>query len=243
MMMPALRFLALAAISALQAPAEPARAVALYMVDGRISYHLIQPGGGMWTPGFVRIDGADTSRNGLQPYSLDLTMYADGNDMVAEIGVMYGGRGGTLVPVGTFTLNPGRAWNVEALTALGIQPVKIAVVDLPAVREIDGVTARTSSPDVDVRVEPLPGALPRYRVRVTNRGTKPIMTFRASIQQKGALVGQRRITSADGAPVVPPGGTHSFDLRVSIRHQEGTGPVWMLGDHVEIAEIGWFEGR
>ncbi len=90
---------------ALASRTDTSRALSITFADGRIVSSPVRRTGGMWTPEFPRIAGAETSRNGLPLTTLDVKHETDGDDVVLTVSLSYGGPGRHPITVGTVRLS------------------------------------------------------------------------------------------------------------------------------------------
>ena len=85
----------------------------------------------MWTPRFPRIAGADTSRNGLSLYALDVAHVVEGPDVVFTVSLFYGNGMQQRVRVADVRATPEQPVRVEQLRAYGVEPVTLSLMVVP----------------------------------------------------------------------------------------------------------------
>jgi hypothetical protein len=230
--------------SAQTATTETSRGIAIRYADGKISTRPLRPTGGMWTPYFPQISGADTARDGVPLKSLDVRHVVDGNDVIATVSLVYGSfAGNNRVKVATVRVSPDRPVEVNELKSFGVEPITISLVSIPATY-VFAPRGISVSAYVDIRATPVGPNASAYRVTVTNRAPFPLMWFRFEAHRsEGSPISGVKRGNRD-FPLVMPNGEYTFELPLGTMGQSaGDDPgAWHPVDRVEVTSLMWQDG-
>ena len=226
------------------ATTDTSRGISIRYADGKISTRPLRRTGGMWTPYFPRISGAETARDGVPLKSLDVRHVVEGDELVATVSLVYGSfAGNNRVTVARVRVAADRPVEVKELSSYGVEPITISLVSIPATYAFEprGVSA---SPYVDIRAVPVGPNSSAYRVTVTNRAPFPLMWFKfeAHRNQKEPISscprGQRNF------PLIMPNGEHTFEFPAGATGQSpGDDPgAWQPVERVEVSALMWQDG-
>jgi hypothetical protein len=244
-----LRWLALASgltlctsttISAQPTKTDTSRALSIEYVDGRRVNRPLRPTGGIWTPSFPRIPGAETRRSGLPLSMLDVRHVVDSADVIVTVSLSYGGPNRNLVKVKEVRVKPDSPVHVPELRAYGVEPITLSIVAIPA-REVPTPLGISVSAQLDIRVEPVGPNASAYRVTITNRSNVPLMWLRYQ-----GLAGTRTLTSRPKGQrnhsLIAANGVHTFEIAASFGVPAGDAFAAAPFDTVEITSLMWGDG-
>jgi hypothetical protein len=222
---------------------DTSRGLSIQYADGRVSTGPVRRTGGMWTPTFPTIAGADTSREGVPLTTLDVKHVIDGSEVVVTVSLFYGGPGQHGVKVATVRLSGDAPVPVNELRAFGVEPIVLSVVPIPATIAYAPEVVSVSG-QLIVRSEPVGPNVSAYRVVVTNRSTAPLMwlQFKAYRGDHVAIVGRPR--GKRNLPLVLPGGEYSFEVTTSTGGLESAdrSETWRALDRIEVTSLMWQDG-
>jgi hypothetical protein len=217
--------------------------LSIQYVDGRITTRPLRSSGGMWTPKFPRIDGADTPREGVPLTTLDVRHVVDGRDVVVTVSLSYGGPRKNEVKVATVRVAPDRPVQVNELRAFGVEPITLSIVPIPATVEYAPEVLSVSG-QVEARAETVGPNASAYRVVVRNRSSLALMWFhfKAYRDDRTAISGRPR--GKRNVPLIPPNGEHTFEVTSSSSGElSGDSPgAWQPLDRIEITSLLWQDG-
>ena len=222
---------------------DTSRALSITFADGRVVASPLRRTGGMWTPEFPRIAGAETSRNGLPLTTLDVKHEMDGEDVVLTVSLSYGGPGRHAITVGTVRLSAEASVEVAGLRTYGVEPIRVALVPIhaPAAYAPSAVSA---SSQLFVRAEPVGTNASAYRVLVANNAGVPLMwlQYKAYRGDRLAILGRPR--GKRNMPLVLPGAEYAFEFTTSARAADPTNAVqeWQPIDRIEVTSLMWQDG-
>ena len=224
-------------------PTDTSRAVNITFADGRSVSSPVRRTGGLWTPEFPRIGGAETSRNGVPLTTLDVKHQTDGDDVVLTVSLSYGGAGRHAVTVETVRLTGDAPIEVSGLRAFGVEPIRVALVPIHAPAAY-APTAVSVSGQLFVRAEPVGPNASAYRVIVANNASVPLMwlQYKAYRGDRLAILGRPR--GKRSLPLVLPGAEYSFEITTSSRADDplgGTGG-WQPLDRIQVTSLMWQDG-
>jgi hypothetical protein len=222
---------------------DTSRGLSIQYADGRVTTGPVRRTGGMWTPTFPRIAGADTSREGVPLTTLDMKHVVDGSDVVVTVSLFYGGPGLHGVKVATVRLSGEAPVHVNELRAFGVEPIVLSLVSIPATvayaPEVVSVSAQLL-----VRGEAVGPNVSAYRVLVTNRSAQPLMwlQFKAYRGNRLAILGRPR--GKRNLPLVLPGAEYSFEVTTSTGGLESAdhSETWQPLDRIEVTSLMWQDG-
>lgn len=231
-------------LSAQTATTDTSRGISIRYADGKISTRPLRRTGGMWTPYFPRIDGAETARDGVPLKSLDVRHVVEGDELVATVSLVYGSfAGNNRVTVAKVRVAADRPVEVKELSSYGVEPITISLVSIPATYAFEprGVSA---SPYVDIRAVPVGPNSSAYRVTVTNRAPFPLMWFKFEAHRNQKEPISSRPRGKRNFPLVMPNGEYTFEFPASATSQSpGDDPgAWQPVERVEVAALMWLDG-
>jgi hypothetical protein len=219
------------------------RGLSIQYADGRVSTGPVRRTGGMWTAAFPRIDGADTSRNGLPLTTLDVKHVVDGANVVVTVTLYYGGPGQHGVTVAEVRLPQDEPVRVDELRRYGVEPITLSLVALPP--------STAYAPDVfsvsgqlAARAEAVGGNVSAYRVVITNRSTQPLMwvQFKAYRANRLAILGRPK--GKRNLPLIQPNAEYTFQITNSTAGLEAAdgSETWQPLDRIELTALMWQDG-
>jgi hypothetical protein len=228
-----------------QSPAstiDTSRGLSIQYADGELTTTPLRRSGGMWTPSFPRIPGAETSRNGVPLTTLDVRHAIDGGSVVVTVSLSYGGPGRNLVTVGTVRLSSDEPAIVDGLRAYGVEPITLSLVPIEKAvayaPEVVSVSGQLSA-----RAVALGPNVSAYRVFVTNRSPAALMwvQFKAFRANRVEIIGRPR--GKRNLPLVLPGAEYSFDITASTgRGSSDSSDTWQPLDRIELTSVMWQDG-
>jgi hypothetical protein len=217
------------------------RAFSIQYADGKVFNAPLRPTGGMWTPSFPRIAGADTSRDGVRLTTLDVKYVVEGTDIVVTVGLYYGGPYKNPLKVATVRVSPGAPVVVHELRAYGVEPITLSLVSIPnTVAYVP--EAVSASAQVDVRLEPVGPNVSAYRVVLANRGPVPLLwVYFRGLGGEKTLTGARK--GKRNSPLVAPNEEYSFEIAMRLSRAPGNTPEgWQPIDRFAITSLIWQDG-
>ena len=226
-----------------QPSTDTSRGLAIQYADGRTVTRPLRQTGGMWTPGFPRMAGADTARDGVPLTTLDLRHVVEGADVVVRVSLFYGGPGKNGVTVATVRVSPDKPVEVSELRAYGVEPITLSLVRIPETVAFapDAVSA---SQQLDVRVEPVGPNVSAYRLLVRNRSPFAVMWMhvKAYRGERVAITGRPR--GKRNMPLILPNSELSYEItQGSGGAASGESPqAWQALDRIEITSVLWQDG-
>jgi hypothetical protein len=242
----ALAALTLPSVAGAQAPAsttDTSRGLRIQYADGRTVTSPLRQSGGMWTPRFPTIPGAETARHGASLSTLDVRHAIDGADVVLTVSLSYGGPGRHLTKVATVRVSAGDPVPIDELRGYGVEPILVSIVPISAAAAYAPAAVSVSS-QVFVRAEAVGPNVSAYRIVVANDSDQPLMwfQFKAFRGERLALVGRPRGTR--NLPLVQPGEQHAFEIATSTGGPASSdGPdAWRPIDRIEVTTVMWQDG-
>jgi hypothetical protein len=222
---------------------DTSRALSITYADGRVVHSPLRRTGGMWTPEFPRIAGAETSRDGLPLTTLDVKHETDGDDAVVTVSLAYGGPGRHPVTVGTVRLSGEAAVEVTGLRAYGVEPIRVSLVPIHAPAAY-APSATSVSGQLFVRAEPVGANASAYWVVVANHGAVPLMWLRYKAYRGDRLAILGRPRGKRNMPLVLPGAEYGFEITTSARTVDAPGRAaeWQPIDRIEVTSLMWQDG-
>lgn len=232
------------AVTAQEPPAktDTTRGLSIAYANGRVATSPLRRTGGMWTPEFPRIAGAETTRNGLPLSTLDVKHVMDGEDVVLTVSLSYGGPGRNTVTVDTVRLSAQAPMQIDALRRHGVEPIRVSLVAIPASASY-APSVTSASPRLFVRAEPVGSNASAYRVLLTNDAAVPLMwlQYKAYRGDRVAIVGWPK--GRRSHPLVLPGADYAFEFTTSGGAVDTPdGERWTPIDRIEIASLIWQDG-
>jgi hypothetical protein len=230
---------------AAQSPAAAAnRGLSIHYADGRTVTNPLRSTGGMWTPLFPRIRGAQTSRDGIPLTELDLRWVIEGPEVVVTVTLFYGGPNRNPLKAAVVRVAPDGLAVVNELRDYGVEPITLSIVTIPPTVAYAPDVSSVSG-QLEVRAEPLAPDVLAYRVFLTNRSTLPLIwvQFRAYRGDRLAIEGIPR--GKRNLPFVLPGESGFFDIRPGAvgRGTGGDAPeIWQPLDRIAIVSLMWQDG-
>ena len=232
-----------AATRAQQPSTDTSRGLTIQYADGRTLTRPLRPTGGMWTPGFPRIAGAETARNGVPLTTLDVKHVVDGADVIVSVSLFYGGPGKNGVAVATVRVSADKPVEVGELRAYGVEPITLSLVRIPESVAFapDAVSA---SAQLDVRVEPVGPNVSAYRLLVKNRSPFAVMwmQFKGYRGEREAISGRPR--GRRNTPLILPNAQYAHEITLGGGGAASGEPsqVWHALDRIEITTVLWQDG-
>jgi hypothetical protein len=222
---------------------DTSRGLSIQYADGRISTGPLRRSGGMWTPTFPTIAGADTTREGVPLTTLDVKHMVDGRDVVVTVSLFYGGPGQHGVKVASVRLSGEEPVQVNDLRAYGVEPIILSLVPIPVTVAYVPDTASVSG-QLMVRAEAVGANVSAYRVVVTNTSVQPLMwlQFKAYRGDRLAILGRPR--GKRNLPLVLPGAEYSFEITTSTGGLESAdgSERWQALDRIDVTSLMWQDG-
>ena len=217
------------------------RALSIQYADGKVFNAPLRPTGGMWTPSFPRIAGADTSRDGVRLTTLGVTYVVEGTDIIVTVTLGYGGPDKNPVKVATVRVSPGTPVLVHELRAHGVEPMTLSLVSIPNTMAYVP-EAVSASAQVDVRVEPVGPNVSAYRVVLSNRAPVPLLwVYFRGVGGEKTLTGSRK--GKRDRPLVAPNEEYVFEIAMRISRASGDTPEgWQPIDRFAITSLIWQDG-
>jgi len=221
-----------------------ARALAVAYADGRTSYRVLRPGGGgFWTPQFPVVPDADTARDGLPLWALQIDHAIDGADVTVTVSLLYGRPHTDRVEVATVRVTSDRPARVEALAAFGVEPVTLSIVSV-APSLAYPVSVVCASGQLDVRVDPVAPDLPAYRVTVVNLSPRALMAFNYEMYRGDEKIAGGRRKMDRNEILAPSQGEHVFELPAAGRAaaDRDDARAWPAMDQFVVTSVLWDDG-
>jgi len=221
-----------------------ARALAVTYADGRTSYRVLRPGGGgFWTPQFPVVPDADTTRDGLPLWALQIDHAVDGADVTVTVSLLYGRPHTERVQVATVRVTADGPVRVEALTAFGLEPVTLSIVPVaPSLAYPMSVVC--ASGQLDVRVDPVAPDLPAYRVTAVNLSPRALMAFNYELYRGDEKIAGGRRKMDRNEMLAPSQGEHTFELPAAGRAaaDRDDARAWPAMDRFVVTSVLWDDG-
>ena len=226
-------------------PALPPSTVALVVAyaDGRVNYELTSAKPAWsWTPYFPRVKDWQQPEGALPVKAVQIDrVLADGGIRV-EVSVLVG-TVRDRQPVEALLIRPGSHVLVTRLREFGVEPVDLSLAEAapmtPYLPTVFSATPNLEITSVELMNAPYPG----YRITVRNLSDKAAANFHVQSYRGGekALSGLPR--GPEGRPVMTPGGTHTFELKLTSGGKHTAG-VWSPTplDVIEIESVLWADG-
>jgi hypothetical protein len=219
------------------------RGLSIAYADGRVVTSPLRRTGGMWTPEFPRVAGAETTRNGLPLSTLDVKHVMEGEDVVLTVSLSYGGPGRNTVAVDSVRLSAQAPVQIDALRRHGVEPIRVSLVAIPASASY-APSVTSASSRLFARAEPVGSNASAYRVLLTNDAAVPLMwlQYKAYRGDRVAIVGWPK--GRRSHPLVLPGADYAFEFTTNggaVDTPDG-GERWTAIDRIEIASLIWQDG-
>jgi hypothetical protein len=236
--------LAASAFGQAQTPkTDSTRGLSIQYADGRVSTGPVRRTGGMWTDTFPRVEGADTTRNGLPLTTLDVKHVIDGSAVLVTVALYYGGPGRNGVTVATVRLSPDAPVRVDELRRYGVEPITLTLVALaPSTAYAPDVIS--VSGQLTARAEAIGANVSAYRVFVTNRSSQPLMwlQFKAYRGNRLAILGRPK--GKRNLPLIQPNAEYTFDITNNTAGLEAAdgSETWQPLDRIELTSLLWQDG-
>jgi hypothetical protein len=232
--------------SARQSPprTDTSRGLRIEYADGNVSTGPLHRTGGMWTPTFPTIAGAQTARAGVPLTTLDVKHVMDGTDVVVTVSLFYGGPGRNGVEVANVRVTPSEPVKIDQLRAYGVEPIVLSLVPIAAAPAYAPDVASVSG-QLGVRAEAVGPNVSAYRVTVTNRSSLPLMwlQFKAFRGGTGAAISGRP-RGKRNAPLVMPNADYTFEITTSTGGLAAAdaSETWQPLDRIEVTSLMWQDG-
>lgn len=225
--------------SAAPAQNEGVRALAVQYADGRRTVTPLSPSGRVsWTPAFPRIDGADTSRDGLPLFAIQYEEAREPGGVAVTVALLYGRPHERRVPVATVHVTGPDPVRVDALEAFGVRPVTFALAPLPPTQLLlPSVTTPSSS--LEAFVETATDPAPAYHVTIVNHGDRDVMMlhFMSYNGRRPGVTGRPR--GSGRLPLIGPGDAYVLTVKASTTPGRDGVPQWVPCDRIEIDSVLW----
>lgn len=244
------RLLATVALTlAVQVPAaaqtETLALVATY-ADGRVTESPVGPDGRRaWTPLFPRVPEFRDPDGVLPVQALNTRVSRIADGVRVEVSVLRGRPSAEIEEaIGTFDVFPHQPATVEGLRRVGVLPVTYAVKPFAApALHVPQASSRVEGLEVE-GVEPMLDPVPAYRITVRNRTDSPVVSFAVNAYRAGADVLSGQQGEPDARPVISPGASYTFTLKLSGGRPAGQSfaTVEPLG-HIAVTAALWADGR
>src|SRR5215471_5867965 len=189
------------------------RGLAVQYADGRRTVTPLSTSGRVsYTPAFPRIAGADTSRDGLPLFALQLEEALEPRGVAVTVALLYGKPNERRVPVATVHVTGPEPVRVDALETFGVRPVAFALVALPPAQLILP-SATTPSASLDVSVETITDPVPAYYVTIVNHDARDVMMLHFTTYHGTRPGMSGRPRGSGRRPLIGPG--QAYVLKVS----------------------------
>ena len=195
-----------------------------------------------WTPYLPRVKDWQQPEGALPVKAVQIDrVLADGGIRV-EVSVLVG-TVRDRQPVEALLIRPGSHVLVTRLREFGVEPVDLSLAEAapmtPYLPTVFSATPNLEITSVELMNAPYPG----YRITVRNLSDKAAANFHVQSYRGGekALSGLPR--GPEGRPVMTPGGTHTFELKLTSGGKHTAG-VWSPTplDVIEIESVLWADG-
>jgi hypothetical protein len=215
-------------------------ALAVHYADGRRTVTPIPTTGRVsWTPAFPRVDGADTSREGLRLFALQFEEAPEPGGVVVTVALLYGSPQERRIPVDTVHVTPTASVRVDALQGFGVKPIVFSIVPLPlADLYLPSVVSPSSS--LDITIETVTDPVPGYHAVIVNHSSRDVMmlAFKAFHGDRPGLSGRPR--GAGHTPLIVAGSTFVLKLQATPNQGRATaGSGWLPIDRLVITSVLW----
>jgi hypothetical protein len=222
---------------------DTSRGLTILYADGRVSTRPLRLIGGMWTPYFPRVDGVETSRNGLPLTTLDVKHVVDGDNITVTVSLFYGGVNKNPVEVAKVRLSPGTPVVVNELRSYGVEPITLSISAIPPTTAYvpEGVSP---SGQVDVRAEPIGPNVSAYRVVVTNRSSLALVWFAVKAHRNSGGPITSRPRGKRNVPLIGARSEYAFELSSATSGSSAAigAEMWQPIDRIEITSLMWEDG-
>lgn len=222
---------------------DTSRGLSIRYADGRTITRPLRPRGGLSTAVFPRIDGVETSREGMSLNGLEVGHIVEGDEVVVTVSLLYrAGPNKNTVRVATVRVATGRPVEVNELRRYGVEPIVLSIASIPSTYAFAprGISA---SAFVDIRATPVGPNSSAYRVTITNRAPVPLMWFRfEAYRSEGSPISGRPRDKRD-FPLVMANHEYTFELPLGTAGQSGDDAgAWQPLDRIEVTSVMWQDG-
>jgi hypothetical protein len=241
---------ALSILIAILVPPQPSsapdtvRALRVAYADGRTSITPLSDRGRVsWTVTFPRVAGATpVSEDGLSLSALQFEEARDGDALRVTLALLYGSPHQRRVQVTTVRVAGETPVRVDALESFGVQPVTLSLVSLPPAQlRIPSVISPSS--DLAFDVELSEGAVPAYRVNVSNHSTRAVMMMQFKAYRGSVISISGRPRGTGKVPLIDPGARYVLTLNATPNQgRESNAGAWLPLDRLEITSVLWADG-
>src|SRR3954453_17667755 len=222
---------------------DTSRGLRIEYADGNVSTGPLRRSGGMWTPTFPTIAGAQTARDGVPLTTLDIKHVMDGTDVVVTVSLFYGGAGRNGVEVATVRVTPLEPVKIERLREYGVEPIVLSLVPIAAAPAYAPDVASVSG-QLKLRAEAAGPNVSAYHVTVTNRSTLPLMWLQFKAFRGAGVAIPGRPRGKRNAPLVMPNADYTFEITTStggLTASDGS-ETWRPVDRIEVTSLMWQDG-
>ncbi len=164
-----------------------------------------------WTPLFPRIAGWHPAEGGEPVAAIQYVAAREGETVRVKVGVLFGRPHRRELDVAELLVVHGRTVPVEELRQFGVEPVRLSLAPVGPLA-LFPPNVETATDGLDVTVDLITEAPPRYRVAVRNRTGRAVAGFGVESSRRGRPALTTRKGDPFGAAIVPPGETYTFDL-------------------------------
>jgi hypothetical protein len=224
-------------------PPETVRALVVQYADGFKTVTPIGTSGRVsWTARFPRVAGAETSRDGLPLKAMQFEEALDGQAVVVTIALLYGSPHQTRVPVTSVRVTGAQPVRVDALEAVGVQPIALSIVELPPAQlHIPSATSPSSQLEIGVDTV-VAGAVPSYHAAIANHSDRSVMMLAFKAYRGNTIAISGRPRGPGHTALIPAGETYRLKLPASANGRgEGTS-AWLPLDRLVITSVLWSDG-
>jgi hypothetical protein len=217
---------------------EETRALAVQFADGRrVVAPLSTTGRVNFTAAFPRIDGINTSRDGLPLVALQYEEALEAGGVAVTVALLYGTPQQRRVPIETVHVTSPAPVRVESLEAFGVKPIALSLVSLPPVQLVVPAVTSASS-NLEIAMETVTDPVPGYVATIVNHGSRDVMMMSFSGYRGSEVAMSGRPRGTGRTALIPAGGTYVLNLRGSAGGQRGA-TEWQQIDRLEITSVLW----
>jgi hypothetical protein len=232
------------AIESQRVAAQPESAPALRIryADGRSTTRVLRPKGGMWTPEFPRVAGAQTGRNGHRLAALDVAHVMEGSDAVVTVSLLYGSPHQGRVKVAIVRVASGSTVSIPELRGYGVEPISLSIVHVPlSSTYLPAVSA--ASGQLELSVEAAGEDVALYKFRVTNHSARAVIALHVEGRRGERIVLSGRRRGPRNHPLIKAGGTFEYTTSVAVSRSSQSGEnQWPPIDYASITSVLWEDG-
>ena len=217
--------------------------LAVGYAGGRIVQHVIgQTPGSAWTPMFPRVAGWQPAAGEREVEALQFAWSRVEGGVQVKVSVLRGRPHQEDIPVATVLVRATAPVVVDAVRTFGVETVQLSLstAPRPAV-ELPRTTSAVAG-IVVVGVETAQGGAPRYHVTLQNTSQVNVRAFTIEAYRGGRLALGGRRAGMEGRPMIDAGGTHTFDVPISMATASDFAPAARPADEIRITSALWADG-